>query len=53
MIDADEVPQVLETVRAHGVELGEQVMPEPDPRWVEVWSRSRQRVWTPEAYVGS
>ena len=53
MIDAGEVPQVLQTVREHGVNLGEQVMPEPDPRWVEVWERSLDRVWTPEAYVGS
>ena len=53
MIDADEVPQVLETVREHGVDLGEQSMPEPDARWVDVWHRPKDRVWTPEAYVGS
>jgi hypothetical protein len=53
MLDADEVPEVLQTVREHGVDLGEQAMPDPDPRWVDVWGRSLDRVWTPEAYVGS
>ncbi len=53
MVEGDEVPAVLETIREHGVEIGEQVMPEPDPRWVAVWERSTDRIWTPEAYVGS
>lgn len=53
MIDADEVPQVLETMRQHGVDIGELAMPEPDPRWVAVWKRPLDRVWTPEAYLGS
>ncbi len=53
MLDADEVPQVLETVREHGVDLGDLSLPEPDARWTEVWGRSLERVWTPEAYVGS
>ena len=28
-------------------------LPEPDARWVDVWHRPKDRVWTPEAYVGS
>lgn len=53
MIDAEQVPEVLQTVREHGVEMEDQAMPDPDARWVEVWARSEDRVWTPEAYVGS
>ena len=53
MIDAHEVPQVLATLREHGVDPGELAMPEPDPRWVQVWARPLDRVWTPEAYLGS
>ena len=53
MIDAEEVAPVVHTVREHGVEMEDQAMPEPDARWVKVWRRSEDRVWTPEAYVGS
>ncbi len=53
MVETDEAAAVLETIRAHGVEIGDQVMPEPDARWLEVWERSADRVWTPEAFVGS
>ncbi len=53
MVDPDEAPAVLQTVREHGVELPSLDLPDPDPRWSEVWQRPLTRVWTPEPYVGS
>lgn len=53
MLEPGEVPDIVQTMRSHGVDIGELPIPDPDPRWSGLWKRSMQRVWTPEAYLGS
>lgn len=52
MISFEEVSQIIERLRHHGVCDEVDVLPEVDPRWVAVWNQPPHRVWTPAQYVG-
>lgn len=53
MLEPAEVSQVLDALGRQGVHVQMHSVPDADPRWTKVWTRTLDRVWTPEAFVGS
>jgi hypothetical protein len=52
MVDADELAQVEDRLRYHGLLERALRTVGPDPRWERVWARAADRVWTPARFVG-
>lgn len=52
MLTTDEMVEVAERLRYHGLLEREATSPGPDPRWERVWARAGDRVWTPARFLG-
>jgi hypothetical protein len=52
IVSPQEATEFGHSLRHHGVAAPLRRLPDPDPRWVAVWSRASDRVWTPPRYVG-
>jgi hypothetical protein len=52
LLTADEMQQVAERLRYHGLLEREPTTTGPDPRWERIASRGTDRVWTPAKFLG-
>jgi hypothetical protein len=52
IVDAEEAAEISHRLEHHSIAAPLGSPPDPDPRWVAVWQRRPDRVWTPARFVG-